>query len=89
MVAQVEDEAGDLASVQADGRARAKAEDELEEQAKDEVEEEIEDHNPDHGLVEPNQTGPYEPPGTPTPAQMGSNLRECPGGPGWVLGSLA
>ncbi|CAO2621542.1 Paraneoplastic antigen-like protein 6A [Lemmus lemmus] len=89
MGAQVEDEAGDLASVRADGRASAKAEGEVEEQAEDKVEEEIEDHNPDHGPVEPSQAGPDEPRGAPTPAQMGSsNLREGPGGPGWVLGSL-
>lgn len=61
----------------------------MEEQAKDKVEEEIEDHNPDHSPVDPSQAGPNEPLGAPKQAQMGSNLRECPGGPGWVLGSLA
>ncbi|XP_028719407.1 paraneoplastic antigen-like protein 6B [Peromyscus leucopus] len=95
--AQVENEAGDLAPAWADGRVNAKAEDEnvekeedeVEEQAEDEVEEEIEDHDPDHGPVDPSQAGPDEPPGAPTPAQMGSTPRECPGGPGWVPSSLA
>lgn len=52
----------------------------MEEQAEDEVEEEIEDHNPDHSPVDLSQEGPDQPPRAPTPAQMGSNLRECPGG---------
>ncbi|XP_051034217.1 paraneoplastic antigen-like protein 6A [Phodopus roborovskii] len=95
--AQVLDEVDDLPLDQADGRAIAKAEDEnvekeeddVVEQAEDEVEEEIENHNPEHGSVEPRHAGPDESPGAPTPAQMGSSPRECPGGPGWVLGSLA
>lgn len=52
----------------------------MEEQAEDEVEEEIEDHNPDHGPVDLSQEGPNQAPRDPTPAQMGGNLRECPGG---------
>ncbi|XP_069895641.1 paraneoplastic antigen-like protein 6B isoform X2 [Dipodomys merriami] len=61
---------------------RAEEEEEEEEQ---EVGEEEEEEGEGQGHAPPglSHAGPYEAPGAPTAAQMGSVLGEAPGGPGW------